>query len=834
MFSRYSLRVKQKALGHRKGGCRLSLQQRYISDNRFVKISAEVRDALHAKRPVVALETTIYTHGYPYPENVALASELESIVRVNGGVPATIGIIDGVAKIGLSPEELIELAASAGKETTLKLSRRDLSYVLGSRLTGKKYNGGTTIAGTMVLAHLAGIKVFATGGLGGVHRGAESSMDISADLTELGRTPVAVISSGCKSFLDIPRTLEYLETEGVTVGTFSDGRKGKVDFPAFWSRESGVRSPLTIADEKEAAAIIHAHLSIPLSSGLHFANPVPEADSIPKSEMDVFIEEAIKRADVAGATGKDNTPFILSEIKKLSNGRSVEANRSLICANVKRGTIVAKELVALEKEMDGHRDMLKAFVQPVASNVHQQNSIVLTNKPTLKETECDHKTIRHQSDPVKEIPTNLVDASKPADIIVAGALALDYSCDYVPMDNKSTMPLSQTSNPANISQSIGGVAHNVAKAAHYLGANTKLLTLVGDDLDGWSARNQLASEGMRCDGIEICSTPTARTARYVAVNDSRKDLVIAMADMEVLNMHGSPYVRDLWAKDIQKQRPEWFIADANWNPDLLHDMFLNARNAGSRTVYEPVSVAKGSRLFKKDCNSAAQVSEKPKELGVYPQNHIELMTPNAMELAAMHSTARDSGLLEDNKWWQVIDEMGIPSSGIRPKLVDMTSKDIVDQGVPQQAIQLLPFVPCIITKLGSKGVLLASILERNDPRLSSADAAPYILSRSNTANPMSDVGGIYMRYYPPVNYVEEHEIISVNGVGDTFLGALIAGLQRTGKNVEHLIDFAQNAAILSLKSEHSVSPELFQLSAKLDEMASDNRHEPTSSRTPKR
>jgi pseudouridine-5'-phosphate glycosidase/pseudouridine kinase len=294
------------------------------------------------------------TIGYPYPQNVALASELESIVRVNGGVPATIGIIDGVAKVGMTPEELIELAASASKENTLKLSRRDLSYVLGTKLVGKRFNGGTTIAGTMILAHLAGIKIFATGGLGGVHRGAESSMDISADLTELGRTPVAVISSGCKSFLDIPRTLEYLETEGATVGTFADGRTGKVDFPAFWSRDSGVRSPLTIENEKEAAAIIHAHLSLPLQSGMHFANPVPEEASISKGEMDVFIEEAIRQADAAGASGKDNTPFILSKIKELSGGRSLDANRALIVANVKRGTIVARELVALERESQGY------------------------------------------------------------------------------------------------------------------------------------------------------------------------------------------------------------------------------------------------------------------------------------------------------------------------------------------------------------------------------------------------------------------------------------------------------------------------------------------------
>jgi pseudouridine-5'-phosphate glycosidase/pseudouridine kinase len=221
----------------------------------------------------------------------------------------------------------------------------------------------------MLLAHLAGIKVFATGGLGGVHRGAESSMDISADLTELGRTPVAVISSGCKGFLDIPRTLEYLETQGVGVATFADGRdlESGIDFPAFWSRDSGVKSPMVVRDEKEAAAIIRrspvistrvaahkfvldAQLSFPINSGLHFANPIPEEASIPRAEMDLVIEEAIKYADAAGASGRDNTPFILTKIKELTESRSVKANRSLIASNVKRGTLVATELVELESK----------------------------------------------------------------------------------------------------------------------------------------------------------------------------------------------------------------------------------------------------------------------------------------------------------------------------------------------------------------------------------------------------------------------------------------------------------------------------------------------------
>ena len=220
-------------------------------------------------------------------------------------------------------------------------------------MRGKGLHGGTTIAGTMVLAHLAGIKVFATGGLGGVHRGGEVSMDISADLTELGRTPVTVISSGCKSFLDIPRTLEYLETEGVVVGTFADGREGAVDFPAFFSRDSGVRSPKVIYDEKDAAAIIFAQSRFPLSSAIHFANPVPEKASIPKENMDGIIEEAVRLAEEQGVHGADNTPFILQKIRELSMGKSVVANRALIESNVIRGTKVAVELARLELQEKG-------------------------------------------------------------------------------------------------------------------------------------------------------------------------------------------------------------------------------------------------------------------------------------------------------------------------------------------------------------------------------------------------------------------------------------------------------------------------------------------------
>lgn len=287
--------------------------------------------------------------GYPYPENVALSSHLESLVRVNGGVPATIGILEGVAHVGMQADDLIKLISTAGNKDTWKVSRRDLGFITGFGLRGQSLNGGTTIAGTMVLAHLAGIKVFATGGLGGVHRGGENSLDISADLTELGRTPVAVIASGCKSFLDIGRTLEFLETQGVGVGTFADGREGEVDYPGFWSRESGFKSPQTLKDELDAAAIIYTQMQFPMHSGLLFANPVPEKAAIAKAEIEEFISQAVVEAEDQGITGSANTPFILKRIRELTKGASVTANTALIEANVIRGTKVAVELAKMER-----------------------------------------------------------------------------------------------------------------------------------------------------------------------------------------------------------------------------------------------------------------------------------------------------------------------------------------------------------------------------------------------------------------------------------------------------------------------------------------------------
>ncbi|CCX29982.1 Similar to Pseudouridine-5' acc. no. Q01RY8 [Pyronema omphalodes CBS 100304] len=322
-----------------------TLRPRPAGFAQFLKISDEVKSALNAGQPVVALESAIYTHGFPHPQNLELAQDIEAVIRAHGAVPATICMLNGKAVVGLSSKEMEQMTDSANHKEKMKVSRRDLAFALGTAMNDptRSLVGGTTIAGTSVIAHLAGIKVFATGGLGGVHRGVEKTMDVSADLTELGRTPVAVVCAGSKAFLDLERTLEYLETEGVYVGTF-----GSDMYPAFYSREAGIKSPSVVRDAKEAASIIYASHALGLTSGQLFANPIPSEFEIPNSEIQSIIKSAVSAAESAGASGKDNTPFILADILRRTEGRSIKANRGLILNNAKMGAQVAVELSKLE------------------------------------------------------------------------------------------------------------------------------------------------------------------------------------------------------------------------------------------------------------------------------------------------------------------------------------------------------------------------------------------------------------------------------------------------------------------------------------------------------
>lgn len=299
-----------------------------------LEIALPVRQALGNDDPVVALESTVIAHGLPAPRNRKVALACEEAVRDRGATPATIAILDGRVIIGCTEEQIDELAAA---KDVAKVSRRDLAAVVAG-----ERNGATTVAGTMVCAAEAGIPVMATGGIGGVHRGGETSLDISADLEELARTPVAVVCSGAKSILDIARTLEFLETKGVPVAGFATDA-----FPAFFSRDSGLTVPLRVDSPRDAARLTATHMALPRGGGLVIANPVPAEKAIDPHLVDTWLRTGLQEAADRGISGRDVTPFLLSSLVKLSGGKTLEANASLLVENARLAAAIAVEMKGL-------------------------------------------------------------------------------------------------------------------------------------------------------------------------------------------------------------------------------------------------------------------------------------------------------------------------------------------------------------------------------------------------------------------------------------------------------------------------------------------------------
>jgi pseudouridylate synthase / pseudouridine kinase len=306
------------------------------------------------------------------------------------------------------------------------------------------------------------------------------------------------------------------------------------------------------------------------------------------------------------------------------------------------------------------------------------------------------------------------------------------------------------------------------------------------------------------------TTQLLRTAQYVSVNDTNKDLVLAMADMTIFE-NG---VRSNLGADLSQRAPKWTVVDTNWNHATLRLMIQKARESGSNVAVEPVSVPKAARIF-----TPAPVGYYSTPAGIafyktkiFPDNHIDLVTPNQQELAALHAAAKEQEFFETDRWWQIIDALGIPSHGARDRFVSITNHEMTDAGIPIQTIQLLPYIPTILTKLGADGVLHTELLKPNDSRLTDPASAPYILSRCT--NGSTEVGGVYMRLFPAVKAV--NNAVSVNGVGDTFLGVLIAGLAKGLKLDEDLINIAQMGAVMTLRSKEAVSPDVKLLSQRLN------------------
>ena len=389
-----------------------------------------------------------------------------------------------------------------------------------------------------------------------------------------------------------------------------------------------------------------------------------------------------------------------------------------------------------------------------------------------------------------------------ADVVVAGAVAIDLSCDpicpNIPSD--SLDPQIHTSNPAVITQSLGGVGQNVASALHYLKVPVRLCSAIADDAAGAAALKMLADRGLSTMGIERIRGELP-TAQYVAFNNAHKELFVAMADMRI--MEGRADFEKVWQPHLSGTTPKWLVVDANWGEYSLHEWLMAGKASGALVAYEPVSASKSKRLFESSLRNE-------RSLGVTPYHNVNLATPNSLELTFMHVAAQEARLFDREDWWQTINAMGLPSQGSRYKLAAITNVSLVDKGVPQRSIQLLPFIPSIVTKLGKKGVLLTQLLRPNDARLTCPASASYIVSRAHVNNKI--IGGVYMRLFSPVEHVSDSQIQNVNGVGDTFLGVLIAGLLKRGPTeIESLIDIAQKGSVMTLKSPEAVSPEISKL-----------------------
>ncbi|XP_048463358.1 uncharacterized protein zgc:136858 isoform X1 [Rhincodon typus] len=496
----------------------------------LVKLQLEVSEAIANKKAVVALESTIITHGMPYPHNLNTAKEVEQTVKNHGAVPATVGIVKGRIHVGLSDNELQYLAES---KETLKVSRRDLPYVLSKGLSG-----GTTVSATMMVAHRVGIPLFVTGGIGGVHHDGQNSMDISADLTELGRTPVTVVSAGVKSILDIGRTLEYLETHGVCVTTFGKTR----DFPAFFVPKSGFQSPCNVADEDEAAQLIASARRFGHDSGVLIAVPIPEEQAASSLIIDNAIQQAVEEARNEGILSKEVTPFILNRIHELTKGISLTTNIALIKNNAKVGSRIA---CALSRQC-------------------HHNYSTLSQPSRLKQ-------------------------NAHAQLVVIGGC----NVDFIAKAKGGDLVFTGSTNRGTVHQSIGGVGRNLADCLSRLGLNPLFISAIGKDANGEAVLRFCS----HMDTGAVAVLPGRSTAVYCAVIAANGELSLGIGDMDIHQQITEQYVSKF---KKQLQLASFVCLDGNIPASTINYVCSVAKEHGTPVLFEPTNCIAACKPFESD------------------------------------------------------------------------------------------------------------------------------------------------------------------------------------------------------------------------------------------
>ncbi|KAF9134019.1 hypothetical protein BGW39_008363 [Mortierella sp. 14UC] len=700
-----------------------------------LRFSSEVKTALDQKKPLVALESTIISHGMPYPANYETAIAVEKVVRDNGATPATIAIIDGQIQIGLSQDQIRHLA-KMGREA-VKASRRDLAVVMA-----KKQTGATTVSATMLLAHRAGISVFATGGIGGVHRGYEDTMDASADLTELGRTPVAVVCAGVKSILDIGRTLEFLETQGVTVATYG----GTSDFPAFFTRTSGFQSMLNIETPKEAAELIAANHAVDLQSGIVIGVPIAKEDAMDDALVGEAINVAVKESIEQGIVGKESTPFLLKRVNELTGGNSLKSNIALVKQNASVAAKIAKDLAAL--------------------NVRSQTRSYSTSARRMKHTQA---------------------ASGP--IMVIGGTVVDITSTA-----STAMDVLHSSFPGTTRHTLGGVGRNVAEGISLIHGSSDVVfvSVVGEsekgsteDMFGPWLKNAIARKG--ANSLEIYPVPGARTATYTAIHDASGNLVSAIADMEIFDLMPIDKVQNA----IHKYKPRTVCFDANLSSECMKAILETCRDQNVQTFFEPTSVSKCTRPLDKSL------------LEPLKEGLLRFSSPNEYELAAMARQARELMDRSDTE----------PSARSIRAYSEFSHDDRAALEGPEyaellsDAEDLSKFIPTLFIKLGAKGVLVFQRWSVGGPPVQEGGHRDVTLSR---------------KLFP----AHKAELVrNVTGAGDSFVASVVTSIHNAKKptsdtmsaledpvefwkQLDGIIHDGQAAAILTMQTHESISPEL--------------------------
>ncbi|TCD69927.1 hypothetical protein EIP91_005751 [Steccherinum ochraceum] len=687
----------------------------------------------------------------PHPTNLDTARSVERIVRENGGIPATIGIIEGRVKIGLEPHELERLADVASNPTVVKVSRRDIGPVLSL-----KKDGGTTCSSTLIFAALSGIKVFATGGLGGVHRGGEDSMDVSADLQELTRCSVGLVSAGVKSILDIGRTLEYLETLGVPVVSYAESN----DFPAFYTRRSGFQSPWHTSDPQSAASILRTQHQLGMSNGVMFAVPIPEAYEEVGQEIQKAVELALREADENGMSrrGKEVTPWLLKRVSELTTGKSLPSNIALIENTARVGTQIAAAYARMENNSN--------------SGGSQPSLNIAFNPP------------KHTSDDPSLTPSPV---DSPAKLVIIGSSAVDIT-SQLPKEASLT---SHSTVPGSVTLSLGGVARNIAEAAHRSlvasspasSHETLLVSAVGQDSFGRLLSEESRQIGMRTDGFVL--TSTARTAVCNMMLDSDGGLTGGVADMDIIQSLDTATVLDT----LENQSPSLVALDGNLSEKTLSSVVRSCNERGIPVFFEPTSVAKSVRILSAmDANTMA----------CWP---VAFASPNLLELAHMYRTAGEMELTQSNAWWQAIDAMGLGSE-YRLSLEQLARRDasdrdqtkgtlsfLLDRGVAQMAVHLLPLFQHLVIKCGDLGVIVVF-------RITANPDSKWLNERSNIHARQVVAHGqpgscVVVKHFPSLA-LDPEVVVNVTGAGDSLVGSLLSSLVQTPQLFEdlHALDTA--------------------------------------------